>query len=77
MKYKHYPIVQAEKDYKAGRKRRYEVTTINWTFATIGGKKDRSKVHHNTYLWTLGRLIDFIRETEDVAEDVISIEILE
>lgn len=77
MKYKHYPIVQAEKDYKSGRKRRYKVTTINWTYATKNGKADYSRVHHNTYVWTLRRLIEYIRETECVAEDVISIEILE
>lgn len=76
MKYKHYPIVQAKKDYKGGRKRRYKVTTINWTFATKNGEADYSRVHHNTYLWTLRHLIEFIRYTEDVAEDVINIEIV-
>ena len=74
MKYKHYPSDQAVKDCKAGRKQRYKVTTINWTYATERGKQNHAKVHHNTYSWTLRQLIKFIRETEDVAEDVISIE---
>jgi hypothetical protein len=74
MKYKHHPIDQAKSDFKAGRKQRYKVTTINWTLATENGEKDYSKVHHNTYGWTLEHLIKFIRETELVAEDVIDIE---
>lgn len=74
MKYKHYPLGQAKDDYKAGRKQRYKVTTINWTFATKNGLVDYSRVHHNSYVWTLGHLIKFIRETEQVAEDIINIE---
>ena len=74
MKYKHYPIDQAIKDCKDGRKSRYKVTTINWTCATKKGQPVRSMVHHNTHVWTLRHLIKFIRETELVAEDVIRIE---
>ena len=74
MKYKHYPIDQALKDCKDGQKGRYKVTTINWTYATKKGQPVRSKVHHNTYVWTLRHLIKFIRETSIVAEDVIDIE---
>jgi len=78
MKYKHYSLDKAEKEYKQGLKRKYKVTTINWTFASQDkGKIDYSKVHKNQYIWTLRYLIKWIRRTEDVAEDIILIEALE
>lgn len=78
MKYKHYSLDKAWKEHKQGLKRRYKVTTINWTYAGQDkGETDYSKVHKNQYVWTLRHLIKWIRETEDVAEDIISIEPLE
>jgi hypothetical protein len=77
MKYKHYPIKQAEADLKNGQSKRFKVTTINWTYGTVRGKRDKSLVHRNEYSWTLRYLIKFILETEggiSVAEDVIDIQ---
>ena len=78
MKYKHYPIELADSGCNKGQKQRYKVTTINWTFANQDkGKKskpDYTQVHKNEYIWTLRYLIKWTRETEDVAEDIISIE---
>lgn len=74
MKFKHYPLEQANKDFKSGRAKRYRVTTINWTYAKERGKVDHSKVHRNEYSWTLRHLVKFIRETQIVAEDVIDIQ---
>jgi hypothetical protein len=42
--------------------------------ATIRGKKHFDTVHKNEYSWTLRSLIKFIRDTEDVAEDIIDIQ---
>lgn len=73
-RYCHHPLELAEREYKAGQKERYRITTINWTFATIRGKQDHSIVHRNEYVMTLRGLIRFIRETAEVAEDIIAIE---
>lgn len=77
MKYKHYPIKSAEIDCNEGMKKKYKVTTINWTFAKQDNKRTHqvnySLVHKNEYEWTLRHLIQWIRETEDVAEDIIDI----
>ena len=76
MKYKHYPIEIATKEFKEEQRKRYKVTTINWTFAGQDRKKgiDYNEVHKNEYVWTLRYLIKWIRGTEDVAEDIIKIE---
>ncbi len=76
MKYKHYQKLLAVKECVKGQKKRYKVITINWTFAGQDKKvptTDYSQVHKNEYAWTLKHLIKFIRETEDVAEDIIEI----
>ena len=73
MKYKHYPIAKADREFKHGQRKRFRVTTINWTIATIRGKRHYDQVHKNEYSWTLRRLIKFIRNTEEVAEDIIDI----
>ena len=73
VKYRHYPLKLALKESKQGEKQRFRVTTINWTFATIRGKRHYEQVHKNEYSWTLRNLIKFIRKTEEVAEDVIAI----
>ena len=68
--YEHYPLVKANQDHKQALNKWFQVTTINWTYA----EGDQKMVHKNTYRWTLDELIDFIRTTEEVAEDVIDIE---
>lgn len=74
-KHQHYPLKAAEADRKAGQKVSYRVTTINWTYASDKkGVQQRDKVHRNEYVFTLKQLIDFIRDTLEFAEDVISIE---
>ncbi len=72
--YRHYPVDQADADYKKGQRQRYKITTINWTYRTKNGKTDRSMVHRNIYSLTLRNMIKFIRESEQWAEDVISIQ---
>jgi len=76
MKYRHYPLDLAVVECKEGQKKRYKITTINWTFAGQNRKKgiDYNKVHKNEHVWTLQYLIKWIRETEDVAENIIKIE---
>lgn len=69
-KYRHFPLDQAIKDCSKGEKERYKIVTINWTFAK-NGKYDQ--VHRNEYSFTLRNLIKFIRETYEVAEDIISV----
>ena len=73
MRYSHHPLELAEKEVKEGRRKRYRVTTINWTYATERGETNYKKVHRNEYHWTLRQLVRFIRETSEVAEDVIDI----
>jgi hypothetical protein len=72
--YRHYPLKDAEAEMKAAMARRYRVTTINWTFATIDGQQDLKQVHRNVYSFTLEKLVKFIRDTEEVAEDIVMIE---
>ncbi len=48
--------------------------TINWTIATENGGKNFSQVHKNEYDMTLAELIEWIRDTEEVAENIINIE---
>ncbi len=74
MKYQHYPAVSAVREYEESRLKMYKVRTINWTTATVKGKAIRDFVHKNRYFYTLPKLIKFIRETEEVAEDVIDIQ---
>jgi len=73
-RYCHHPLELAERECKAGQSERYHITTINWTYATIRGKTDFSLVHRNEYVLTLRGLIRFIRDTAEVAEDIIAIE---
>jgi len=78
--YKHFPLKEAEILQKNTKKIKLRVTTINWTFATETRNKIRKqyydKVHINIYETTLSKLIDWIRETEEVAENIIKIEVL-
>ena len=84
MKYKHYPLKLAEKEFKEGQKKRYRITTINWTIAGQDIKRgiDRSKVHKNEHIWTLRYLIKWIQnlrgeingESYEIWEDIIKIE---
>jgi hypothetical protein len=74
MKYKHYPLKQADADFKNGQSKRFKVTTINWTYGTVRGKQDHSIVHKNEYSWTLRHLIKFIQDSVHFAEDVIDIQ---
>jgi hypothetical protein len=85
--FKHYPLKLARKEHSAAMKRMVQVTTINWTYANNDPTQidfDPSKpspnfkeVHKNQYLFTFEELIDFIRITDYVAEDVIEIEFVE
>ena len=73
--YRHHPLTLADQEFDASHKKLYRVTTINWTFATIRGHgQDFTQVHRNIYHFTLEKLIDFIRATAEVAEDIVSIE---
>lgn len=74
MKYKHYPFKQADAEGRAGMRKKYRVTTINWTYATIRGEVHKDQVHKNEYVWTLRHLIQWIQNSIDVAEDVIDIQ---
>jgi len=74
-KYRHCALAEAQAAYKAGLRRRYKVTMINWTFATVAGKQDHSQVHRNEYSFTLRGLVKFVRDLEHVAEDVVGIEL--
>ncbi len=74
--YKHFPCFEAEKLHKNTENIKLKVFTINWTIATRKGIKDLMKVHFNIYETTLAELIVWIRETDDIAEDIVKIEIL-
>jgi len=84
MKYKHYPLVEADKDFKRGQTIKYKVVTINWTYASNNRKDkkiDYTKVHKNEYTWTLRDLIQYLKEQGAAeaegagwAEDLVSIE---
>lgn len=81
--FQHYPLALADKKFKNGSRKKYEVVTINWTFANQNPNDidfDKNKpspnleeVHKNVYTMSLTRLIKFIRDTDEVAEDIISI----
>jgi hypothetical protein len=73
-RYRHYNLDSAEAERKEGLGKKYRITTINWTFATERGQTNRQRVHKNEYVYTLRGLIQFIRGTQDVAEDIIAIE---
>lgn len=72
--FEHFPIKAAVKLFEDSAEEWYKVTTVNWTHATENGRTNHKKVHRNVYRWTLEELIEFIRDTEEVAEDIISIE---
>ena len=75
--YQHYPLDLAHRDFEASRGKRFKVTTINWTFAgQDDGKIDYFQVHKNEYDMTLEELINWIRDTEEVAEDIIGVEMI-
>jgi hypothetical protein len=74
MKYEHFSLEKASVLFEKGKKRKYLVKTINWSFAHERGKADYGKVHRNEYIWTGAYLIRWIRNTEEVAEDIYSIE---
>lgn len=74
--YCHYPLLLAEQDLETGHNDMYKITTINWTVATSENLK---KVNHehifkNIYEMSMGEFLEWIREMEEVAEDVVSIE---
>ena len=68
--YKHYSVDRADKEFEEAQNSWYKVTTINWTIAS----DNRRQIHKNIYIWTLAELIDFIRNTKEVVEDIINIE---
>lgn len=68
--YKHYSTNKAEQEFEEAQGSWWRITTVNWTLA----ENNRRQVHKNTYIWTLAELIDFIRTTKEVAEDIINIE---
>lgn len=72
--FKHYPLQRAKKEFDNSRNKLFKVTTINWTLATENEKQRHDKVHKNEYEMTLEYLIDWIRNTAEVAEDIINIE---
>ena len=78
--YKHISIEEAEKLYKYTKNIKIRVTTINWTFATETRNKIKKqwydKIHINIYETSLPKLIKWIRETDEVAENIIKIEVL-
>jgi len=73
-KYEHYLAEKAELDCEIGMNKLYKITTINWTVATENDVSDYDKVHRNEYTMSLESFIQFIRDTEEVWEDVVSIE---
>lgn len=73
--YKHYPTDKAfDEMEQAEQGQRYKITTINGTHATIRGKQDGRFIHKNQYETGLVELIQWIRDTDEVAEDIINIE---
>ena len=72
-RFRHIDIEKAHRMYYDGIHKKYRVETINWTYATEKGKQNFKKVHHNVYKLSLLQLVDFIRNTGCVAEDVIDI----
>ena len=75
--YKHTDIQEAKNLFK--RDQKLLVHTINWTYATSHRKGSKkvyyNKVHYNVYTTTLPKLIKWIRETEEVTEDIFRIEL--
>lgn len=72
LSYEHFSEKEANDLFASSNKEWYKVTTINWTYAN--GDRNSKEVHKNIYKWTLEELIDFIRETKEVAEDIVAIE---
>ena len=75
LSFKHFPIESADREFKQSQEKRFKITTINWTYAGQDkDRNDRTRVHKNEYDMTLAELIDWIRDTREVAEDIINIE---
>lgn len=84
--FKHHPLKLAELEFDTSMKKMVLVTTINWTHANGNptdvdydpskSSPDLNEVHKNEYLFTFEELIEFIRNTADVAEDVIAFEFI-
>ena len=74
--YCHYPLPLAKQDIEIGHSQMYRIVTINWTVATNENLEivDSEHVHKNIYEMTLGEFLEWWWDTEEVAEDVISIE---
>ena len=72
--FRHYPLKDAEGEFRAGERKLYRVTTINWTLANNSSEVEHAGVHRNIYVFTLKKLVKFIRDTEEVAEDIVAIE---
>lgn len=83
IEFKHYPVSEAKKEYSEGLKRKYEVTTINWTYAN-NNKSDIDydpekpspnfeEVHKTKYIFTLEEFIKFSNNIQEVAENIIDI----
>ena len=71
--YEHYPVDRADVLHAEGLGQRLRVETVNWTLATEDGHKNHDKVHRNVYETTLGELVEWIRDTDEVAEDIVRI----
>ena len=71
--YKHIPLLKAEKRMTHSEHLPLRVETINWTFATEKSIQNQNKVHYNIYHTNLVELLKWIKESTEVAEDVISI----
>ena len=77
LSYEHYPLNQAESDKEEADDKHYKVTTINGTYATVNGAQVADMVHRNVYKMSLSELIQWIRDTEEVAEDIVDIQQME
>jgi hypothetical protein len=82
--FKHYPLVNANKEEKESRKDKYLITTINFSFANqdkndIDYDKNKpspnfKEVHKNEYIMNLKQLFDFHETLDGVCEEIIKIE---
>ena len=74
--YCHYPLVVAEQEHMDSQNDMYRIITINWTFATNHNPDSKivnyDYVHKNVYLMTLGEFLEWLRDLEEVAEDLFT-----